>query len=338
MRLGLIAFALSCTTGTYPALAFADAGAEPAASGGAPAPVSPASTSWFTLGTMGGPIASGPRSQPANLLVRGRNAHLIDCGDGALERLAATRIRLPQVHAVVLSHLHFDHTAGLQGVLGLRFQTSVADKLTIYGPPGTRALVDGLLASMKPAVDAGYGIPDEASADPAGRVDVVELSDEATFNLGDTTVTARQNTHYSFPPGSEADRQFKSLSFRFAAPDRTIVYTGDTGPSAEVEKLARGADLLVAEMIDVERTVANVRRNTPDMNPAAMLGMTRHLSTHHLTPEQVGELAARAGVKSLVLTHIVAPTARAGDLLGYLARISATYRGPAVMAGDLDEF
>jgi len=66
--------------------------------------------------------------------------------------------------------------------------------------------------------------------------------------------------------------------------------------------------------------------------------MTRHLSSHHLTPEQVGELAARAGVRSLVVTQIVAPQASGGDLLGYLALISAIYRGPAVIAADLDEF
>lgn len=346
MRLGLIAFAVACTTGMSPALALANAGAEPAASGDAPAPapapapVPPqhASTSWFTLGTMGGPIASGPRSQPANLLVRGRDAYLIDCGDGALERLAATRIRLQQVHAVILSHLHFDHTAGLQAVLGLRFQTGVEDKLTIYGPPGTRAVVDGLLASMKPAVEAGYGLPGETSANPADSVAVVELTDGSTFNLEDVAVTVRQNTHYSFSAGSAADRHFKSLSFRFAAPDRTIAYTGDTGPSPAVEQLAKDADLLVSEMIDVDRTVANVRRNSPDMSVGAMAGMTQHLSTHHLLPEQVGELAARAGVKSVVVTHIVAPTASAGDLLVYLARISATYRGPTVIAEDLDEF
>ncbi|MFK4872538.1 MBL fold metallo-hydrolase [Novosphingobium sp. ZW T3_23] len=338
MRLGLIAFALACTTGLPPASVLADASAGANPGVGAQITPPPAMTKWFTLGTMGGPIASASRSQPANLLLRGPDAYLIDCGAGAVERLAATPVRLQQVRGVVLSHLHFDHTAGLQAVLGLRFQTGVRGRLSIYGPPGTRALVDGLLVSMKPAVAAGYGLPGEPDADPADSVEVVELTDGSRFNLGDVAVTVGQNTHYSFASGSEADKQFKSLSFRFAASDRTIVYTGDTGPSPAVERLAKGADLLVSEMIDVESTVANVRRNTPDMSPAAMTGLTRHLSTHHLTPEQVGEMAARAGVKSVVVTHVVAPTATAGELLAYLARISGVFKGPAVIADDLDEF
>ncbi|TCM14042.1 ribonuclease BN (tRNA processing enzyme) [Novosphingobium sp. PhB165] len=287
---------------------------------------------------MGGPIAAPDRSQPANLLVRGQDAYLVDCGDGTVERLARTRIRLQQVRAILLSHLHFDHTAGLAGVLGLRSQTNVDDKLTIYGPPGTKQLVSGLLASMRPAVEAGYGLPGAPVANPTDAVEVIELVDGASFKLGDIAVTARQNTHYSFAVGSDADRRFKSLAFRFEAPGRTIAYTGDTGPSPAVEQLAQGADLLVSEMIDVQRTLDNVRRNTPNAAGDALSGIGDHLARHHLTPEQVGQLAAHAGVKSLVVTHLVAPMATAGDQLGYLARIGAAYNGPAVIAQDLDEF
>lgn len=298
----------------------------------------PSAMRWSTLGTMGGPIASADRSQPANVLVFGSDAYLVDCGDGAVEQLAKANIRLPQVRGVVLSHLHFDHTAGLAAVLGLRFQTSVTDKLLVYGPPGTKQLVAGLLASMKPAVEAGYGLPGEPSADPARSVEVVELNDGATFQLGGIRVSSARNSHYSFVPGSEAERRFQSFAFRFEGAGRTIVYTGDTGPSPAVERLARNADLLVSEMIDVPRTVANVERNTPRMPKAALAGLTDHLTRHHLTPEQVGELAARANVKAVAVTHIVAPAASAEELQGYVARIRAVFRGPAVIAADLETF
>ncbi|AIT82238.1 beta-lactamase (plasmid) [Novosphingobium pentaromativorans US6-1] len=263
---------------------------------------------------------------------------MVDCGDGTVEQLAHTKIRLQQVRAIVLSHLHFDHTAGIAAVLGLRFQTNIADKLTIYGPPGTKALIDGLIASMAPAIEAGYGLPDAQVASPSDTVEVVELTDRSQFRLGDIAATARQNTHYSFDPGSEADKHFKSLAFRFDAPGRSIVYTGDTGPSPAVEQLAAGADLLVSEMIDVDRTLDNVRRNTPNAAGDALSGIAEHLSRHHLTPEQVGELARKAGVKSVVVTHMVAPMASAGDRLEYIARIGSVYHGPAAIAADLDTF
>jgi ribonuclease BN (tRNA processing enzyme) len=335
MRSGFIAFALACTTLAIPASAAAGEG--PVASGGAPASHTNA-LSWITLGTMGGPIASPTRSQPANLLIRGDSAYLVDCGDGAVEQIAKTRIRLQQVRAIMLSHLHFDHTGGLAAVLGLRFQTNVAEKLTIYGPPGTKQLVDGLLSSMQPAVDAGYGLADAPTAKPAASVVVVEIGDGAKLNLGDIAVTARQNTHYSFAEGSDADRRFKSLAFRFDAPGRSIVYTGDTGPSAAVEELAKGTDLLVSEMIDVQRTIANVRRNTPNAQGDALSGIEEHLSRHHLSPEQVGQLAARSRVKAVVITHLVAPMASARDLLGYVARIETAFQGGVIVANDLDEF
>lgn len=293
---------------------------------------------WITLGTMGGPIASADRSQPANLLLVGADAYLVDCGDGSVEQLAKAGVRLPQVGAVVLSHLHFDHTAGLAAVLGLRFQTNVTERLAIYGPPGTRQLVDGLLASMKPAVEAGYGLPSEPSSDPATMVEVHELDDGSTFQLGRVAVTVARNSHYSFASGSALERRFQSFSFRFDAPDRSIVYTGDTGPSTAVERLARNADLLVSEMIDVPSTVANVRRNTPGMSDAALAGLQEHLSRHHLTSGQVGQLAARAKVKAVVVTHIVAPAASAGDLLEYVAQISAPFDGGVAIAADLDTF
>ncbi|MBF7015314.1 MBL fold metallo-hydrolase (plasmid) [Novosphingobium resinovorum] len=293
---------------------------------------------WITLGTMGGPIASSERSQPANLLLLGDDAYLVDCGDGAIEQLAKAGLRLPQVRAVVLSHLHFDHTAGLAAVLGLRFQTNVTQRLAIYGPPGTKRFVDGLLASMRPAVEAGYGMPGEPSFDPASTVEVTELDDRSTFALGRVVARAVRNTHYSFAPGSAAERRFQSFAFRFDAPGRSIVYTGDTGPSPAVESLARDADLLISEMIDVPGTIANVRRNTPDMSEAAMSGLREHLTRHHLTSEQVGQLAARAHVKAVVVTHVVAPSASAGDLLGYVEQIGVPFAGGVVVAADLDTF
>lgn len=293
---------------------------------------------FITLGTMGGPVASGERSQPANALIHRGAVYLVDAGDGAVQQLARAGIALPRVRAVFLSHLHADHTGGLSAVLSLRNQTNVVEPLTVYGPPGTRELVAGIVASMQPAARVGYGIPGKPWSPPADTVTVIELSERDRIELNGLTVRTAQNSHYDFAPGSVVDRNYKSLSLRFDAPGRSIVYTGDTGPSTAVEQLAKGAELLVSEMIDMAGTMAMVARNSPGMPAAARQQLEQHLSTHHLTPDAVGELAARAGVKSVVVTHFAGGTPDPARTRGYVARIRKHFGGPITLANDLDRF
>ncbi|HSG56565.1 MAG TPA: MBL fold metallo-hydrolase, partial [Paracoccaceae bacterium] len=293
---------------------------------------------WITLGTRAGPLASPTRSQPANLLVAGDTNILVDVGDGTSGRLAALNLPTARVSAIFISHLHWDHTGGLAAILGLRAQTNSPPRLRIYGPPGTAELVAGLIASMVPGATAGYGVAGAAPTDVTTLAEVIELRDNDRLQYAGMTVSARNNTHYSFSPDSDLAGRFESLSFRFDLPGRSIVYTGDTGPSAAVEELAQGADLLVAEMMDVADTIANVRRNNPAMPDQARIAMERHLSDHHLLPVDVGQLASRAGVGGVVVTHFIGRERGDPAHFEYLREIAEHYDGPVVIANDLDGF
>lgn len=302
-----------------------------------PAAAQGSAARWITLGTRGGPVADPERAQPANVLTVGERAYLVDAGDGAVDQLAKARVPLAAVRAVFLSHLHFDHTGGLFAVLGLRWASNINAPLAIYGPPGTRALVDGLVAGMQPAAAVGYGLPG-ATLQPADvGITVTEMRGGTSVRVDTLTVRAAENSHYSAASGAK-DRATASLSLRFDLPDRSIVYTGDTGPSAEVERLAAGADLLVSEMIDADRTMADIRRTAPNMPAAAVAGIDTHLRAHHLTAADVGRLAAAAYVGAVVVTHFVAPRANGGDLLSFLKEIGRSFRGPVAIARDLDEY
>lgn len=293
---------------------------------------------WLTLGTGAGPVTSSTRSQPANLLRFNGRDYLVDTGDGVAVQSGKAGAQTKMIDAIFISHLHFDHTAGLAGILGLRFQTNGSDPLTIYGPPETQQLVDGILAGMEPGATANYGVAGAAPVDHRAGIRVVELRDGDSVEVDGMTVTVRENTHYSFPQGSELAARFQSLSYRFDLPGRSIVYTGDTGPSDAVEELASGADLLVVEMMDVPLTIERMLAANPGMPEAVSRTMQSHLAEHHLSPTQVGEMATRADVGSVVVTHFSGWEKNQPGHMRYLEDIAAAYEGPFLIADDMDAF
>lgn len=297
-----------------------------------------ASPVWVTLGTTGGPIPNPTRSQPANAVMFGSDIILFDTGDGAVGRLAAAGLRLDNVRAVFLSHLHLDHTAGLQAVIGLRWMNAMPGPFRIYGPPGTRALVDGIVASMAPAQQAGFGLRSGFGSHPI-EVDVLEIGASPPLDvLPGVTVASVENSHFSFEPGSAEAKRSKALSFRIEAGGRSIVYTGDTGPSEPLTRFARDADMLVSEVQDLAGVERSIRRYSPNMPSQTFTNLIEHLRLHHLSPEQVGEMARAARVKTVVLTHMVPGPAGQEAIDIFVPRVRSRYAGPVSVASDLERF
>lgn len=290
---------------------------------------------FITLGTAGGPLTEVNRSQPSNALLVGDDLYLVDAGDGTAGQLVKAGFRTPQVKGLFLSHLHFDHSGGVMALLGLRMQLNAKQTLTIYGPPGTKVLIDGLLTGMDPVMKAAYGMP---GANWDARVEVVEVVDGSALELDGLTVKVAENSHFKIPEAAGLPEKAKSLSFRFDMADRSIVYTGDTGPSEAVEKLAQGADILVSEMMDIPAVLANVLRMTPDMPKQQYQGIEWHFRAHHLMPHQVGELAAKASVTKLVVTHMVPNVINEAMDARYRAEIAEAFDGEIEIANDLDRF
>jgi ribonuclease BN (tRNA processing enzyme) len=288
---------------------------------------------WSTLGTMSGPIGSATRAQPANLLYNDEHAIVVDAGDGVVDQLNKAGVPLTSVRTVVLSHLHVDHTAGLQGIIGRRLQTRVPTPLTIYGPPGTKQEVDRIQASLRYVFDL-LSATGPGGQTPSFNITVHEITDGSTFTLGPAKVTAAANSHFStFAPGSAEAQTFQS--YRFDMHDRSIAFTGDTGPSTNVERLARGADLLVSEISDPEAAVAQVRALRPDLPVIATSTLKDHFEKEHLSPENVGLLAKAADVKTVALTHNPMDETQ---ILIARPRIAEHYSGPVAFANDLDNW
>jgi ribonuclease BN (tRNA processing enzyme) len=285
---------------------------------------------WITLGTAGGPVPTAERSEPANLLIAGNQYILVEVGDGAVGQLARAGLSLRDVRTVFVSHHHLDHTGGLAAVIGLRWMNQYSGILTVYGPSGTSEVVDGILQSMGPQAKVGFGLGRPPPL-PSDSVRTIEVESGRMLALpGGVTVRATVNSH--FDRQGPADPQ--SLSYRFEFDGRAITFTGDTGPSDAVATLAQASDLLVSEVIDLERLVPQIIQSRKDATPEMLADLKRHLSAHHLTPEQVGQLAARASVQSLLLTHFAAPPGPL-QIEALTQGVRTGYAGPLKIAQDL---
>lgn len=291
-------------------------------------------TRIVTLGTMAGPMANPERGQPATPLQWPGGMILVDAGDGAVDQMARAGIDPVPLRHVIITHIHADHVGGLFALLARRYQL-MDPPLTIYGPPGTRAMVDGLLAAMAPLRLTSPALPGAPLRDPADSVKVIEVADGADVVIDGVRVRAVANTHFLSGSHAPDPSVAQSLSLRFDLPGRSVVITGDTGPSEPLVELARGADVLVSSILDLDAAVATIRASRPQAPPAFFEAARDHFSQHHLSPEAAGRLAQAAGVKRVVFTHIGITPARMKAARAQLAR---TWRGPVVFARDLGAY
>lgn len=296
---------------------------------------------FVTLGTGGGPIIRLRRSQPANAVVVGDAAYLFDTGDGVQRQIRAANLSLANVRAIFISHHHLDHNAGLGPLLAARWLFNGYRPLPVFGPPGTTAMLASLAEAYRPVELAPITIGGPAKPPIATAIAARDLArdmDQPTLVYEDENirVLAVTNGHYHFPPG-EAATFARSYAFRIEAQGRSIVYTGDTGWSDNLVRLAQGADLLVTEVIDMSAMEAVLRR-ARDLPAAALGPMLAHMAQDHLTPDQIGRLAARSRVGRVVLTHLAPGMDEEPNTRGYTTGISAHYRGPVTVANDLDRY
>jgi ribonuclease BN (tRNA processing enzyme) len=150
-------------------------------------------------------------------------------------------------------------------------------------------------------------------------------------------VTAVENSHFDFHKVPESARQ-KSYSYRFDTPGRAIVFTGDTGPSEALTELAKGADLLVSEANSIDQRMQDLLRSGQwqVMTPQEQDRIKQQMAAGHLSTDDVGKLAARAGVNTVVLTHLTYK--ENDDYASWVAEVQKHFSGPVLVAEDLKEF
>jgi ribonuclease BN (tRNA processing enzyme) len=294
-------------------------------------------THLITLGTTAGPLPRKDRAQASNLLIVNGTPYLVDAGDGVVRRIVQAGINFRAIDTVFISHNHSDHTAGLATLLDVQWEFTKRTPTNIYGPPGTKRLTEAALNYF--AVNAEI-----RSTEGKTSLEKIAIGHDVergqVYTDRNIKVTAVENTHFNFPEDNPHRGKHKSYSYRFDTPDRIIVFTGDTGPSEAVTDLTKGADVLVSEVFSAEEVKQRqIRAGDWDKrSPEEQVAFMKHLTDEHLSPEQVGKMAARANVKLVVLTHLAYSGKDDDDYQRFVDDVSKHFQGKVVAARDLMRF
>src|SRR5690242_12147347 len=227
----------------------------------APLPTDNHRTEIIFLGTAGGPPLRADRSEPSTLLIVDGREYLIDCGIGTMRRMIEAGIKSEQIKTIFFTHLHADHDLGLADVMANDFVHTdlfgATVSFDIYGPPQTRELVDAafhfITIGFRPFEAENPSASRAANGQFASPFVAHEFDqDGVIFRDNKIRVIATENSHYALMPLPQR-AAFRSYSYRIETPHGVIVFTGDTGPSDAVARLAKGADVLVAEASSRDR-------------------------------------------------------------------------------------
>lgn len=300
-------------------------------------------TQLVLLGTAGGPILRTNRSQPASLLTVDGTAYLIDAGEGVSRQLVKTGRQPFDVKTIFLTHLHMDHVNGLASVLAFNWVSRRGNHIAVYGPPGTQALVDASVqySRIPESIFELQYPPSPKMRDLVKATDLGAIASDASpvtiYKDDKVRVTAVENSHYITIDLPKRDYGYdRSYSYRFDTADLSIVFSGDTGPSAALTKLAEGADILVSEVIDLDKQLDAMR--SYGASPEQLKPLIEHMKVEHITPEEIGKMATAARVKKVVLSHVVPGAASETDLATYVEGVKKYYDGPVILGADLDVF
>jgi ribonuclease BN (tRNA processing enzyme) len=242
------------------------------------------------LGTKGGPtVGISGRSNPSTLLLIDNVPYVVDCGYGVTRQLLNAHVNLERLRYIFITHHHSDHDLEYGPLIYNSWATDKPIKIDAFGPAGLEQMTRDFFEYEK--LDIETRMADEGRADPRKSVTAHDLVGEGlVLKNDDVTVTSCLVKH---PPIE------RSYAFRFDTRDRSVVISGDTAYLPKLAEFAKGADVLIHEAMylpAIDKLVKNATGSTR---------LRQHLIASHTTTDDVGRIASAAGVKTLVLSHLV---------------------------------
>ncbi len=284
-------------------------------------------TQVILLGT-GTPLPDPERAGPSIAIVVKGTPYIVDAGTGLVRRASAARekgviaLRPVNLRIAFLTHLHSDHTLGLPDLMITPWIMGRKEPLELYGPPGTREMVNYLLRAYK--VDRKERVDGlEHSNDTGWKVNVHEIKPGLVFKDANVTVLAFHVRH----------GDMSCYGYRFTTPDRTIVISGDTSPTDAIVENCHACDILIHEAYT---------RASFDLVPHPW---QQYRLAFHTSSQELGEIATKAKPKLLILFHRgnagcdqagTEACRQAGSEEQLLKEVRQSYTGKTVAGHDLD--
>jgi ribonuclease BN (tRNA processing enzyme) len=280
-----------------------------------------AHTQVVLLGT-GTPRADPQRSGPATAVVVDNTPYLVDVGPGIVRRAAAASdkgikgLAVANLQTAFITHLHSDHTVGYPDLIFTTWVQGRRRPLNVYGPTGLQAMTKYIMLAWQVDIDVRTKGLEQRS--PSGlAVEAHDVKPGVIYRDRKVTVTA-------FPV---AHGELQAYGYRFQTADRTVVISGDTGPSAALIESCQKCDVLLHEAF------------SEDYTPADMANWLQYRPKYHTTTAQLAEIANKTQPGLLIVYHRgIGPSDREISDDQYLVEIRRTYRGKVVIGHDLDVY
>ena len=270
------------------------------------------------LGSKGGPaLRPGGPWPTSSLLELGGRTIVVDCGLGVTRGLVDAGISLKALDLIFITHLHSDHILELGPLIHTAWTAGLATPVTVFGPPGTGRYWQRFCEAM--AFDIETRIVDEGRPDIRDLITVEEFAEGSVLDERGLAITALRVDH---PPVTDC------FALRFEHDGMSVVFSADTAFFPPLAGFAKGADILVHEAMleaGVERLVARTSNGTR---------LKEHLLASHSFAEEAGRIASDAGVRRLVLNHLIPADDPAIVEADWIDPVRKTWPGDLTIARD----
>ena len=280
----------------------------------------------------GGPLPDPQRSGACLVIMAGENLLMVDAGTNGVRNLGRMRVPVGEMDAVLLTHFHSDHIDGLGETATLRWAGGAnTSPLPVIGPTGVKQVVDGFNLAYAQDTVYRHEHHGDSVAPLSGKGLVARPFPLPENGLGELVwdrdglkVTAFRVMHDPAKP---------AVGYRFDYAGRSVVISGDTAQSKNLEAFANNADLLFHEALNRE-FVAIMNRTAKEIGNPIIEKITFDIPDYHASPTEAAASAQAAGVGHLVFYHIVPPLVLPGMDKAFVKGVDEIYKGPTTLSRD----